>query len=97
MSSSPVEYSIAPRLVADPYRDRRAPYSEDAEIAVLAAMLIDQDPDLYHRPAYFGDGWVGVRLDGGDTDWSAIDQWLRRSWASVAPKRLAGLAELMEF
>lgn len=46
MSSSPVEYSIAPRLAADPYRERRAPYSEDAEIAVLAAMLIDQDAVL---------------------------------------------------
>ncbi len=44
MSSSPVEYSIAPTpLTRDPYRDRRPPYSEDAEQAVLAAMLIDQD------------------------------------------------------
>jgi replicative DNA helicase len=44
MSSSPVEYSIAPApLARDPYRDRRPPYSEDAEQAVLAAMLIDQD------------------------------------------------------
>jgi len=42
MSSSPVEYSIAspPR---DPYRDRRPPYSEDAEQAVIAAMLMDAD------------------------------------------------------
>jgi replicative DNA helicase len=44
MSSSPVEYSIAPpSLGRDPYRDRRPPYSEDAEQAVLSAMLIDQD------------------------------------------------------
>jgi replicative DNA helicase len=44
MSSSPVEYSIAPSpLTRDPYRDRRPPYSEDAEQAVLAAMLLDQD------------------------------------------------------
>jgi replicative DNA helicase len=44
MSSSPTEYSAnnAP-LGRDPYRDRRPPYSEDAEQAVLAAMLIDQD------------------------------------------------------
>jgi replicative DNA helicase len=42
MSSSPVEFSIAP-LARDPYRDRRPPYSEDAEQAVLSAMLIDQD------------------------------------------------------
>ncbi|HKH90215.1 MAG TPA: DnaB-like helicase N-terminal domain-containing protein, partial [Gemmatimonadaceae bacterium] len=44
MSSLPVEYSIAPApLGRDPYGDRRPPYSEDAEQAVLAAMLIDQD------------------------------------------------------
>ena len=44
MSSSPVEYSIAaPSLGRDPYRDRRPPYSEDAEQAVLAAMLMDAD------------------------------------------------------
>src|SRR3982750_282248 len=43
MSSSPVEYSIAPSAARDPYRDRRPPYSEDAEQAVLAAMLMDAD------------------------------------------------------
>ncbi|MDQ3950138.1 MAG: replicative DNA helicase [Gemmatimonadota bacterium] len=43
MSSSPVEYSIAPPAARDPYRDRRPPYSEDAEQAVLSAMLMDQD------------------------------------------------------
>jgi replicative DNA helicase len=44
MSSSPAEYSIALSPPGrDPYRDRRPPYSEDAEQAVLAAMLIDQD------------------------------------------------------
>src|SRR3982074_2787153 len=44
MSSSPVEYSITLSPPGrDPYRDRRPPYSEDAEQAVLAAMLIDQD------------------------------------------------------
>ncbi|MHB1071560.1 MAG: replicative DNA helicase [Gemmatimonadaceae bacterium] len=43
MSSSPVEYSIAPSAARDVYRDRRPPYSEDAEQAVLSAMLMDQD------------------------------------------------------
>jgi replicative DNA helicase len=42
MSSSPVEFSIAPQA-RDPYRDRRPPYSEEAEQAVLSAMLMDQD------------------------------------------------------
>src|SRR5690349_12732671 len=43
MSSSPVELSIAPSLSRDPFRDRQPPYSEDAEQAVLSAMLMDQD------------------------------------------------------
>jgi replicative DNA helicase len=43
MSSSSVEYSIAPSVNRDPFRDRQPPYSEDAEQAVLSAMLMDQD------------------------------------------------------
>jgi len=46
MSSLPAEYSIAPHQVRDPYSERRPPYSEDAEQAVLSAMLIDQDAVL---------------------------------------------------
>src|SRR5688500_19236559 len=45
MSSSPVEFSIAP-LARDPYSERRPPYSEDAEQAVLSAMLMDGDAAL---------------------------------------------------
>ncbi|NIJ36483.1 formyltetrahydrofolate-dependent phosphoribosylglycinamide formyltransferase [Sphingopyxis panaciterrae] len=55
------------------------------------AMLIELDEDRYYRPAYFGDGWVGIRLDLGDTDWDAIGEWLRKSWLAIAPKKLAGL------
>ena len=44
MSSSPVEYSIAPSAPRrDPYSERRPPWSEDAEQAVLSAMLMDAD------------------------------------------------------
>ena len=35
-------------------------------------MLIDSDADRYYRPAYFGYGWVSIRLDLGDTDWDHI-------------------------
>ncbi|MDQ3243598.1 MAG: replicative DNA helicase [Gemmatimonadota bacterium] len=45
MSSSPVEFSIAPPA-RDPYSERRPPYSEDAEQAVLSAMLMDADAVL---------------------------------------------------
>ncbi len=43
MSSSPAEYSITPQGPRDASRDRRPPYSEDAEVAVLSAMLLDGD------------------------------------------------------
>ena len=60
------------------------------------AQLIENDPERYYRPAYFGDGWVGIRLDLGDTDWAAIAEWLRRSWLSVAPKKLTGLMSVAD-
>ncbi len=55
------------------------------------AQLIENDPARYYRPAYFGDGWIAIRLDLGDTDWDAVTGWLARSWRSAAPKRLTAL------
>jgi formyltetrahydrofolate-dependent phosphoribosylglycinamide formyltransferase len=56
------------------------------------AQLIENDPELYFRPAYFGpSGWVGIRLDTGTVDWAHIEDWLTRSWRASAPKRLAAL------
>ncbi len=43
MSSSLAESSMASPDRSDPFRDRRPPYSEDAEQAVLGAMLLDTD------------------------------------------------------
>jgi formyltetrahydrofolate-dependent phosphoribosylglycinamide formyltransferase len=60
------------------------------------AQLIDMDENRYYRPAYFGDGWVGIRLDLGDTDWDAIADWLERSWQSVAPARLTKLMNVAD-
>lgn len=60
------------------------------------AQLIENDPERYYRPAYFGDGWIGIRLDLGDTDWDAIGDWLARSWRSVAPKKLTALIDAAE-
>jgi phosphoribosylglycinamide formyltransferase 1 len=58
------------------------------------AMLIDSDPDRYYRPAYFGDGWIAIRLDLGDTDWDHIGDWLSKSWRAVAPKKLMRLMDV---
>jgi len=58
------------------------------------AMLIDSDPSRYYRPAYFGEGWIGIRLDLGDTDWDHIGEWLAKSWLAVAPKNLTKLMDV---
>jgi phosphoribosylglycinamide formyltransferase-1 len=60
------------------------------------AMLIDSDAERYYRPAYFGDGWVGIRLDLGDTDWDHISDWITKSWRAVAPKRLTKLMDVAD-
>ena len=73
----------------------------DGKVALLVkisgvdeqAQLIENDAARYYRPPYFGDGWIGIRLDLGDTDWDAIGGWLARSWRSTAPKRLTGLID----
>ena len=62
------------------------------------AMLIEADADRYYRPAYFGDGWIGIRLDLGDNDWAGIADWLRKSWIAIAPPKLRqGFAIADEF
>jgi formyltetrahydrofolate-dependent phosphoribosylglycinamide formyltransferase len=57
------------------------------------AQLIEQDPDIYYRPAYFGPaGWVGLRLDGA-VDWDRVEDRIGASWAHVAPRKLAAMRE----
>ncbi len=73
----------------------------DGKVALLVklsgldeqAQLIEQDPARYYRPAYFGDNWIGLRLDLGDTDWDAVSAWLARSWRSIAPRKMTGLVD----
>ena len=60
------------------------------------AMLMDSDPARYFRPAYFGDGWVGIRLDLGDTDWDHIEDRLAKSWREIAPRKMLGLIDIAD-
>ena len=55
--------------------------------------LIENDPARYYRPAYFGDSWIGVRLDIGGNDWDHIGEWLARSWRMSAPKKLTAMMD----
>jgi phosphoribosylglycinamide formyltransferase-1 len=60
------------------------------------AMLIERDAERYYRPAYFGDGWIGIRIDLGDTDWEDIDARIASSWRAVAPKKLTKLMDIAD-
>jgi phosphoribosylglycinamide formyltransferase-1 len=59
-------------------------------------LLIENDGARYYRPPYFGDGWVGMRLDLGDTDWDGVGEWLARSWRAVAPKKLTRMMDVAD-
>lgn len=63
------------------------------------AALIEADPALYFRPAYYGPSdWIGIRLDRPGVDWDHVAGWLQRSWQSCAPPRLAkAVAALQDF
>jgi len=53
------------------------------------AQLIEAEPDLYFRPAYYGPSdWIGIKLDRPRVDWHHVAAWLQRSWLAMAPPRL---------
>ncbi|MDP3416138.1 MAG: MmcQ/YjbR family DNA-binding protein [Falsiroseomonas sp.] len=52
-------------------------------------LLLEAAPDRFFRPPYLGHkGWVALRLDGV-VDWEEAAAMIRRSYALIAPKRLA--------
>ncbi|MDE2126037.1 MAG: MmcQ/YjbR family DNA-binding protein [Armatimonadetes bacterium] len=53
-------------------------------------LLVAADPAVFFVPPYVGpNGWVGVRLDVGETDWEEVAALMRSSYRLLAPKRLA--------
>jgi hypothetical protein len=53
------------------------------------AMLIEADPDIFYRPAYLApSGWIGLRLDGDETDWDQVEARIETSWGHAATPRL---------
>jgi hypothetical protein len=57
--------------------------------------LVAADPHRFYLPRYVGKrGWVGLRLDLQDVDWGEVAELVTDSYRLVAPRRLAGLAEL---
>ncbi|HEY8593560.1 MAG TPA: phosphoribosylglycinamide formyltransferase [Sphingomicrobium sp.] len=51
--------------------------------------LIEAQPDVYYWPKYYGaSGWLGIKLNRRDVDWTHVGDWLSRSWEASAPRRL---------
>ena len=69
-------------------------HHNDGNIALLVAQppgmqesLIEEDPEVFYRPPYFGpSGWIGVRLDLAK-DWSQINDLIAQGYEFVAAKR----------
>ena len=54
--------------------------------------LVETQPETYYKPDYYGaSGWVGVILNRPGIDWDHVQDWLMRSWRTVAPARLTKL------
>lgn len=61
------------------------------------AALIEAEPDVYYRPAYYGaSGWIAIRLDRPGVDWDHVNDWLARSWRAVAPRRLTAMLDIAD-
>ncbi|MDP9086129.1 MAG: phosphoribosylglycinamide formyltransferase [Pseudomonadota bacterium] len=61
------------------------------------AQLIDADPEIYFRPAYYAPfDWIGIKLDRTGVDWGHVAEWIARSWRVRAPPRLTRLMKAAE-
>lgn len=58
------------------------------------AALAKAQPKRYYLPAYIGPrGWVALRLDLCNIDWSEVRELLLTSYLLTAPKRLGSTAK----
>ena len=72
------------------------PRGDDGRLAVWCkappgaqAVLVGSDPARFFAPPYVGHrGWIGVRLDGDETDWGEVTELVTQSYRMTAPKRL---------
>lgn len=75
-------------MFADHHHDDRLAFWAAAPRGVQEE-LVSADPARYFRPPYVGGrGWIGVRLDVPDLDWTEIAEIVTDAYRTVAPKRL---------
>lgn len=57
------------------------------------AARIEEDPEIFYRPAYVGGrGWIGVSLDKG-LDWDEVATIVEDAYRTVAPKKLLAILD----
>jgi hypothetical protein len=57
-------------------------------------ILVGADPQRFFVPPYVGPkGWIGVRLDLDNVDWSELADIVRDGYRMTAPPRIAALLE----
>lgn len=55
-------------------------------------LLVSAAPDRFFVPPYVGpSGWIGVYLDGPETDWDELEELLWDAWRMSVPKKLLAL------
>ena len=56
--------------------------------------LVREDPESFFVPAYLGPrGWVAIRLDLDEVDWSTVEDLAKRAFQATAPRKLAALVD----
>jgi phosphoribosylglycinamide formyltransferase-1 len=56
--------------------------------------LAASQPKRFYLPAYIGPrGWVALRLDVGEIDWTEVAELVAGSYILTAPKKLAAMVE----
>ena len=56
--------------------------------------LVKEDPETFFVPPYLGSkGWVAIRLDLEDVDWTTVEELARRAYQELAPRSLAALVD----
>ena len=51
------------------------------------AMLLENNPQLYSRPAYLP-AWISINLASEDLNWDHVADRIAQSWELAAPRRL---------
>ena len=56
--------------------------------------LVRDDAESFFVPAYLGArGWVAIRVDLDEVDWSTVEDLAKRAFQAVAPRKLAALVD----